>query len=168
MLRKDQDPSPNIWYASEYPVLSRVLIVLDKIFWDFKRNCYQKTSLAYYTVLASDYNNLKIAQAVKKYHAHGEAVMNYGVLNLWVVKGKGDRGSSGLSLVEFDLYIAMDKFLSQWPENVKEINRNLHELGKQHFLSLVPVSLCLYRLAIGSSYDNIDSSGVVPLPWLTR
>ncbi len=163
MLRKDQTPAENICYAREYPVLSRVLIVLDKVFWDFNRNHYQKISLPFYTVHASDYEKIKIYQAIRNYHLDGEARINYGVLNLWMVKKNGSSGSARLSIVDFDAYISMDQFISRWPENVHEIIENLNDLGRYYSFSLTSVKFYLYRLVLGGCYGDCDGRAVVPL-----
>lgn len=88
MLRKDQMPEEEIIYAKEFPVLSRVLIVMDKILWDFSQNSYQNISLPFYTVHCSDYENAKIFQTIKRYYLRGESRINYGILDLWAVKKK--------------------------------------------------------------------------------
>jgi len=143
-------------------VLSRILVFLDKFFLDFRRNGYREVSLPSYVVQSSDYENMRIVRAVKKYYWSGEIRMHYGALNLWIVKKNGGSSRDGLSIVDFDTYVAIDQFLRQWPENVREMMQNLNDLGRYYSFSLTPVICHLYRLALGGCYGDCDGRAVIP------
>jgi hypothetical protein len=160
MLKKDQNPPAEIPYARDFPVLSRVLIVLDKLLCDFSRNCYRKISLPFYTVDKSDYENLRIYHAVNDYFLHGKSRLNYKVLDLLVVR---KNRKCRPSITDFDLYLAFDRFYCRWPENIREITKNLRGLGELHSFNLQPENPCLYRLVLGGRCGDPDGRSPVPM-----
>lgn len=75
---------------------------------------------------------------------------------------KKKNGDAGLVAVDFDVYISIDRFVTRWPENVREMINRLNDFGQYYSFHLVPEKFHLYRLLVGGCYGDPEGRAVIP------